>query len=421
MQSQQPQQEPKKRSRPGRKRRSTIPERPNNSMSLWGIMKNCIGKDLSKIPLPVNFNEPVSMLQRLAEEFEYSECLDLAAKATDQWEQLAYVAAFTVSSYAGTSNRTSKPFNPLLGETYEFDRTDDQGWRYVAEQVSHHPPMAGVHCQSDKWTFWQELSFQSKFRGRYLVVVPAGIAHVKFADGNHYTFSKVTTTVHNIIVGKLWVEHHGEMDIVNHTTRDTCHVKFNSWSLWNQSQAKQVTGVISDAKGQARWVVRGKWDDRMEGAPVERIRHGSNLSSNDPDQVLETGDYRVLWQRRAPPPNSEKMYNFTQLAIELNEPEDGIAPTDSRHRPDQRLMETGYWDEANKQKEYLENKQRAARRKREQEAEEMASQGKQYPEYQPAWFRKQMDPLSGKFIHVFTDEYWQHKEKQEWSRCPNIY
>lgn len=43
-------------------------------------MKNCIGKDLSKIPMPVNFNEPLSMLQRLTEDYEYSDILDIAAK-----------------------------------------------------------------------------------------------------------------------------------------------------------------------------------------------------------------------------------------------------------------------------------------------------------------------------------------------------
>lgn len=39
-------------------------------------MKNCIGKDLSKIPMPVNFSEPLSMLQRLTEDYEYAEILD---------------------------------------------------------------------------------------------------------------------------------------------------------------------------------------------------------------------------------------------------------------------------------------------------------------------------------------------------------
>ena len=36
-----------------RLRRSTIPQRPNYSVNLWSIMKNCIGRDLSKIPMPV--------------------------------------------------------------------------------------------------------------------------------------------------------------------------------------------------------------------------------------------------------------------------------------------------------------------------------------------------------------------------------
>lgn len=83
----------------------------------------------------VNFNEPLSMLQRLTEDFEYSSILDKAAKCSDPHEQLAYVAAFTVSSYSTTTTRTSKPFNPLLGETFECDRRDDFGWRAFSEQV----------------------------------------------------------------------------------------------------------------------------------------------------------------------------------------------------------------------------------------------------------------------------------------------
>ena len=33
------------------------------------------------------------------------------------------------------------------------------------------------------------------------------------------------------------------------------------------------------------------------------------------------------------------MYNFSQFSVQLNEPEPDVAPTDSRLRPDQRLME----------------------------------------------------------------------------------
>lgn len=83
---------------------------------------------------------------------------------------MAFVAAFTVSSYATTAARTGKPFNPLLGETYECDRTDDLGWRAISEQVSHHPPMLAQHCEGKKWRCWQEFTMASKFRGKYLQV-----------------------------------------------------------------------------------------------------------------------------------------------------------------------------------------------------------------------------------------------------------
>lgn len=47
-----------------KQRRTRVPDRPDYNLSLWSTLKSFIGKDLTKIPLPVNFNEPLSMLQR---------------------------------------------------------------------------------------------------------------------------------------------------------------------------------------------------------------------------------------------------------------------------------------------------------------------------------------------------------------------
>lgn len=46
------------------RRRTRVPDKPEYNLNLWSILKSFIGKDLTKIPLPVNFNEPLSMLQR---------------------------------------------------------------------------------------------------------------------------------------------------------------------------------------------------------------------------------------------------------------------------------------------------------------------------------------------------------------------
>jgi len=72
-------------------------------------------------------------------------------------------------------------------------------------------------------------------------------------------------------------------------------------------------------------------------------------------------------------PDSEKFYCFTLLACQLNEMEDGVAPTDSRRRPDQRLMEEGHFEEANSEKLRLEEKQRIARKVRLQEVKGVSS------------------------------------------------
>lgn len=292
-----------KSTKKGRRRRTRIIEKPNHSVNLWSIMKNCIGKDLSKIPMPVNFNEPISMLQRLTEDYEYANLLDQAAKCTDPCEQLAYVAAFTISSYSTTINRTGKPFNPLLGETYECDRTDDLGWRCIAEQVSHHPPMAAIHCEGKGWACWQEFTMTTKFRGKYLQVIPLGNAYVEFEEtGNRYGWRKVTTTVHNIIVGKLWVDHHGDMDIMGRNSAKgiKCHLKYIPYSYFSKDSQRKVKGVVMNRDGIAKWVINGNWDNKVEIAPV------TSVSGSEDSPVYKTGNYKSIWTRRMPMEDCEK-------------------------------------------------------------------------------------------------------------------
>jgi len=47
-------------------------------VSLWAIIRECVGKDLTRVCLPVYFNEPLSALQKLAEDLEYCGLLDQA-------------------------------------------------------------------------------------------------------------------------------------------------------------------------------------------------------------------------------------------------------------------------------------------------------------------------------------------------------
>nr|XP_058895309.1 oxysterol-binding protein 2 isoform X10 [Kogia breviceps]XP_058895310.1 oxysterol-binding protein 2 isoform X10 [Kogia breviceps] len=348
------------------KRRVRIPDKPNYSLNLWSIMKNCIGRELSKIPMPVNFNEPLSMLQRLTEDLEYHHLLDKAVHCTSSVEQMCLVAAFSVSSYSTTVHRIAKPFNPMLGETFELDRLDDMGLRSLCEQVSHHPPSAAHYVFSKHgWSLWQEITISSKFRGKYLSIMPLGAIHLEFqASGNHYVWRKSTSTVHNIIVGKLWIDQTGDVEIVNHKTKDRCQLKFLPYSYFSKEVARKVTGVVSDSQGKAHYVLSGSWDEQMECAKIVQSSPSSPSLDGKQKTVYQTLPAKLMWKKYPLPDNAENMYYFSELALTLNEHEEGVAPTDSRLRPDQRLMEKGHWDEANTEKQRLEEKQRVNRRRR---------------------------------------------------------
>lgn len=63
----------------------------HNDYNIWSVLKNCIGKELSKITMPVVFNEPLSFLQRMAEYMEYSHLLRLASEQEDPAKRMQYV------------------------------------------------------------------------------------------------------------------------------------------------------------------------------------------------------------------------------------------------------------------------------------------------------------------------------------------
>ena len=119
-----------------------------NTRSELGAAVSAGHSGLTPACLQVNFNEPLSMLQRLTEDLEYHHLLDKAVHCSSSVEQMCLVAAFSVSSYSTTVHLIAKPFNPMLGETFELDRLDDMGLRSLCEQVRLFTPWPSCSCQA---------------------------------------------------------------------------------------------------------------------------------------------------------------------------------------------------------------------------------------------------------------------------------
>uniref|UniRef100_A0A672TBV9 Oxysterol-binding protein n=1 Tax=Sinocyclocheilus grahami TaxID=75366 RepID=A0A672TBV9_SINGR len=376
-------------------RRSCLPSpSPNTSnISLWNILKNNIGKDLSKVAMPVQLNEPLNTLQRLCEELEYSELLDKAAHTQDPFERMVYIATFAVSGYASSYYRAGgKPFNPVLGETYECDRPD-KGFCFVAEQVSHHPPISACHAESKNFIFWQDVRWRNKFWGKSMEIVPVGTTHVVLPGfGDHYEWNKVTACIHNILSGQRWIEHYGEISIKNsNSEKCQCKVTFIKAKYWNSSM-NEVEGAVTDHKGKVVHKLFGKWHEGMYcGSPPSAT---------------------CIWRMNPMPPDYEQYYGFTKFAMELNEldplTKPLLPPTDTRLRLDQRLLEEGNIESAEVQKQRIEQLQRERRRVLEDN----------HMLHQPRFFQKSRDDT-----WVSNNTYWELRKDPGFSNfdCPVLW
>jgi hypothetical protein len=363
-----------------------------------------VGRDLTRVCLPVYFNEPLSALQKIAEDLEYSALVDAAAAAPrGSVRRALLVAAFAVSGYASTAGRASKPFNPLLGETYELVRPD-RGFRFIAEKVVHHPTVIAAAAEGRGWSFVGDADVRSKFWGRSIELTPVGVLTLTFDDGEAYTWAKVTTSISNLIIGTIAVDHCGLMRVASSDPDGPAvRLKFYGGGLLSRRAHRAVAGHVErrGARVPGAPALVGTWDGGMDA-----VEEG------------EGGARTPLWRASARlPPARATRYNLTAWALTLNEvtPVETAAgplcPTDCRLRPDLAALEAGRHDDANAAKQRLETKQRAARA--------AAERG---DPLRPRWFEPVPGAVQGRDpAYRFTGEYWACRGRGEWPGCRNIF
>lgn len=370
-------------------RRRTVQSPKQSPPSIIGFLRKNAGKDLSTVSMPVTANEPTSLLQRLAESVEYSHLLDSAASTKIlATERLMYIAAFAISYFA--NNRVKerairKPFNPMLGETYELVR-EDLGYRFIAEKVSHHP--VRMACQAESlnnggWCFTQSPRPDQKFWGKSVELNTDGRARVVLQEAKEsYSWNQATCFLRNVIAGEKYVEPVQNMTVLCETTGLSAVVTFKSGGMFS-GRSEEVTAQLFDPSADASLPLglTGKWTESLKRT--------------------DTGD--TIWTVGSLVPDASKTYGFTTFAAELNEVteiEDGhIAPTDSRLRPDQQALEIGEVDQAEAMKAKLEERQRARRKL-------LETHGRSW---QPQFFERASDGNGDS--NYGNEEVWLLKEK----------
>ena len=378
------------------KRRITVTSPTVMPPSLIGFLRKNVGKDLSTISMPVSANEPTSLLQRSAEALEYSELLDTAAITENPGERLLYVTAFAISSLSNArvkDRAIRKPFNPMLGETYELIR-EDKGFRFISEKISHHPPQLAYQAEAKDWTFMQSPAPTQKFWGKSAEIITEGKARlILHTTRECFSWSMPNSFLRNIIAGEKYVEPVGTMTVLNESNLFKAVATFKAKGMWS---------------GRSEEVAVSAYSQLDEELPQEL--HGTWTSS------LSMGS-QTIWTAGGLVDNPSKHYGMTTFAAALNELTDiehgKIPETDSRLRPDQRALEEGDVDTAEDLKTRLEERQRVRRKA-------LEAKGKSW---EPRWFSK-VESGDGDVVwsrKTGEEGYWEERAKGEWRDVPRVF
>lgn len=357
---------------------------------LWTKVSGLIGKDTtSLLSLPVSLFEPISVLQSMCEPLRHADILDKCCEQEDEIDRICYVAAYTVALYSGYT-RTKKPFNPVLGETFEFI-PQNKSYRTISEQVSHHPPIGIVHTIApDRWTLQQESHIQAKFWGNSVDINGIGHNHLTLTKyGDHFSWNNPTSCCHNIIFGRMWIEHFGTVPIVNNKTGDVATINFKKGG-WFEGINYDITGEAHDKDGNLKAVISGKWNDHVS---ITRVDENGNKGTP------------IIFWKAAPEPEITNKWKWPKFVYELTALDDEyeaiLPPTDSRLRADLRALEAHDAKLAAKEKNKIEERERQKRKERE-------AQG---IKWSPIYFKK-VDDEKFEYRWEYVGNYWEEKDQR---------
>jgi len=354
---------------------------------LWSKVSGLIGKDTtSLISLPVSMFEPVSVLQTMCEPLRYANVIEQVVATNDPIDRICLVATFCIAFFAGYT-RTVKPFNPLLGETFEFVPKHKK-YKSLCEQVSHHPPIGVAYTTADDWTLHQESHIETKFWGNSVDIFSLGNNDLKILNREeHYTWTNPATCVHNIIFGRIWIERTGTIPLRNLTTGDSCNLHYKK-SGWFEGINYDITGEARDRDGNLKAIISGKYNEAIYVTKVDK-----NGSKSEPVE---------LW--RAPKEEITNRWKWPAFVFELiagDEEDEHILPrSDSRWRGDVRALQALNMKLAGKEKTKIEESERQKRKEREVQCQK----------WTPVYFQKASEDKEARWR--YTGNYWEEREQR---------
>ena len=356
------------------------------------IVKEMITAMTQNKPAPVYFNEPLSMCQRQCEKFYYLSLLNKACQETkNKALQLAYISAFIIGELFLSINRNLKPFNPIIGETYEyFD--NENNFRYYSEQVSHNPQITAFIGETPDFALYGDTKNTTSFRilkgAMELSFMNKVHLHIK-STNDHFVYNRPSIMVKGFLKPPLHNDYSGTTIIENESFPEyKAEIKFIEES-WTNSVLGLIEGKIYN-EDNTIYLIKGNWNENIYLIDENDKDNKIDLLNIDSNQeYLKNG--------------IEGNYELPSICYNLNYMDENLEKTlpenDSRFRKDMRLLEEADdTKEAQIYKEKYEEKQR----------KELNNEN-----HKVLFFEEKFDKESGENYFIPNGKYWVMKKKGE--------
>ncbi|XP_017967025.1 oxysterol-binding protein-related protein 8 isoform X4 [Drosophila navojoa] len=303
-----------------------------NKSLIWCIVKQVRpGMDLSKVVLPTFILEPRSFLDKLSDSYYHADLLSRAVHEDDAYTRMKFVVQWYLSGFYKKPKGLKKPYNPILGETFRCYWQHPNGSRtfYIAEQVSHHPPVSAFYVtnREDGFSISCSILAKSKFYGNSTSAVLEGMATMTLLPrGEIYTATTPYAHCKGILMGTLSMELGGKINIECENTGYKTELEFKLKPFLGGSDTiNVVVGKIKLGK-ETLATINGHWDKELR---LKDLKTGeeSVLLKVDAEMRSKRLIRHVVPLEKQLPTESQRLWSLVSDAIAR---EDQVAATEQK-------------------------------------------------------------------------------------------
>eukprot|EP00002_Diphylleia_rotans_P009561 TRINITY_DN19951_c0_g1_i1.p2 TRINITY_DN19951_c0_g1~~TRINITY_DN19951_c0_g1_i1.p2 ORF type:complete len:392 (+),score=87.06 TRINITY_DN19951_c0_g1_i1:69-1244(+) len=237
------------------------------SLLLSIISQLSVGMDLSRVTLPTFVLEPRSLLEKLSDFMSHGSLYAQMSDPEDPLERFLAVLKWYVSGWHMRPQGVKKPYNPIIGEIFrcKWDHGEEGVTHYLAEQVSHHPPISAYAFVNRKKQIFVHGSIHPK--SRYLGNSAASLMEgqgtlLLLRRGEKYTFNFPDYYARGILIGTLLMETVGSVKIECESTGYSAELEFKAKGYF-RGDYNEIGGTVKDRYGNTLYTIGGKWDSKI--------------------------------------------------------------------------------------------------------------------------------------------------------------